>query len=63
MFRSHQRDAWDHTAAIIAKLHNLQCVRKSDTIMPAEVNPYRQPEKTHVGDDISALKWFVQGAN
>jgi len=36
-----RRDAWDHTAKIVAKVHNVNCTKKSDQVDPAELNPYR----------------------
>ena len=44
MFAARQANDWDHTAALLAKIHNVNVTKSSDTITPAACNPYRNDE-------------------
>ena len=48
MFQARLAGEWDHTAALLAKLHNVNVTKSSDTITPAACNPYRQQEQPTV---------------
>ena len=31
---------WDQTSQIVAMLHNVNCAKKSDMVIPGDLNPY-----------------------
>ncbi len=38
-----QKSDWDHTAGLLAKIHNVNCSARSSMVKnPDELNPYRQ---------------------
>ena len=49
---------WAHTSAIIAKIHNANCAKKSDMKNPDVFNPHRTKESDDVVyvDNPQALK-------
>jgi hypothetical protein len=40
MAEGRQWDEWDRFSVLIAKIHNVNCVRKKDTILPRDVHPF-----------------------
>ena len=40
MGKGKSKDNWNHTSAIIAKVHNVNCTKKKDLIKPEEINPH-----------------------
>ena len=40
MGKGKSKDNWNHTSAIIAKVHNVNCTKKRDLIKPDEINPH-----------------------
>jgi len=54
---------WEHTAWLIAKLHNVNCTKKSDLVMPDDVNPYpkRRQKRPVPKVGVDVLRVFVDG--
>lgn len=60
-------EQWDHTSFLIAKLHNVNCAKRSDQKEPDHFHPFRQEEKRRrkASDDddpgigITALQMFL----
>ena len=42
MYQAQQLETWDHTAVIVAKIHNANCTKKSQLVKPATEHPYRR---------------------
>jgi len=50
MAEARQRDSWERTSWMLAKLHNVNCARACDLITPDEVNPmHRGPRRPSGG--------------
>ena len=48
-------DAWDRTSWLLAKLHNVNCIRAADTVTPAECNPtLKNQRKPNRGQQVDA---------
>jgi hypothetical protein len=46
MVEGRGREAWQHTAALLCKLHNVNCAKKSDMVRdPSIFNPYAQRDR------------------
>lgn len=43
------RIVWNAASVIVAKLHNVNCMKKSDTITPDQINPYSENKSTTRG--------------
>ena len=59
-----RKDAWYHTAAIIAKVHNVNCSKKSELKKPTAFHPYMQQKASKVTGKISVAQFtdFVVSA-
>jgi hypothetical protein len=45
MTEGKQRADWNHTAAVLAKLHNVNCAKKSDLKTPADFHPFEKAKE------------------
>jgi len=43
------RIVWNATSVMVAKLHNVNCMKRSDTITPDQINPYSENKSTTRG--------------
>ena len=44
-----QKERWNHTASLVAKLHNVNCTRKPDMIRAEEVHPFMGKKRSSRG--------------
>ena len=42
MYEARLASDWDHTAEMIAKIHNVNCTKAGDTVSSAQLNPFRK---------------------
>jgi hypothetical protein len=52
MGRAKQKDEWERTSWLLAKIHNVNCTRSSDTVEPSEVNPMRPRRRRGKGIQV-----------
>jgi len=45
MANAKRMEAWDHTAAILSKIHNVSRGKGKRAIFPNQINPYRRRKK------------------
>lgn len=55
MARAAERVRWDHTAAIVATIHNSQIV-EGDPVDPKSINPYRRDGEDDDADSNGEAK-------
>lgn len=53
-------EAWDHTAAIRAEIHNSQCAKRSDRREPRHFHPLRKNEREPASESIRDLKDIIK---
>lgn len=51
-----QRAAWNHTAHLLCKLHNVNCARSSQMREPGDFNPYKAKKTVAELDDDAKAK-------
>lgn len=45
MVEGRRRDAWNHTANLLAKIHNVNCVDEDSLTLPIDFHPYYSEEE------------------
>lgn len=61
MLHGQRKESWDHTANVLAMLHNVNCMDASSRITPLDAHPYRrkaQSEDTAIKisvDDLAGI--------
>ena len=55
MAEARQRESWEHTSWLLAKLHNVHCRRTSDMVDAADMNPmYQGPRRSGGAQELDA---------
>lgn len=44
MARGRRKDAWDRTAALLAKIHNVNCMNEESLLRPLDCHPFYDEE-------------------
>jgi hypothetical protein len=45
MLDGRRREAWDHTSFLLAKIHNVNCLKRSSMVTPNACHPYRRARR------------------